>query len=343
MQSANDLMNRLTLLCPTFERPNFAYRQMMLAADAPYRLIVLDGSKCPLTDWKNSSKGNVEYIHIPNSSLEDRMQMIGDLVFTDYVHHVSDDDVFLPIFAPKAIEILDSDKSLNSVYGRFFSMKTEGNEVALQDKYLGSRGFDLTQESATQRLKAMKRNYQIRRLFSVNRTPDFAQAIQMAYTRPDFFAQAEITVELVMTVLGGAKYVPMNHYVRSQEAQPVREKYGTEPIDVTLNSLIIEKSPILDQWIERIWNQVEYRGAPDLSFKTFSECARNVNHASLLALRATRFYKLLFGERPWFRKSVAQVNPEIIDHLNYSDLICSEAFRALSRGDSLPNSRSTES
>src|SRR3989344_4065841 len=90
------LLSKLTLVIPTYNRQRYVLRNMRYWSGSMVAVHVLDGSEQPiLAEEMVGLAANVNYHYLPIPILE-RLQRAVDLVQTEYVALLGDDEFFVP-------------------------------------------------------------------------------------------------------------------------------------------------------------------------------------------------------------------------------------------------------
>ena len=113
-------MNKISLICLTYERHAFVRRQLLYFAGKPINLIIADGSKKPL-NLKNKGKiGKMNWTYF-NISTKDsffkRLIKASKLVKTKYVCMIDDGDIIFWSGINRLIKLLDKKKSFHCAGG----------------------------------------------------------------------------------------------------------------------------------------------------------------------------------------------------------------------------------
>ena len=113
-------MNKITLICLTYERHAFVKRQLLYFAGKPVNIIIADGSKKPLGLKKKGKIGKMNWTYFNISSKDSffkRLIKSSKLVTTKYVCMIDDGDVIFWSGINKLINFLDKKKKI-SLRGR---------------------------------------------------------------------------------------------------------------------------------------------------------------------------------------------------------------------------------
>jgi glycosyltransferase domain-containing protein len=112
------LLSKLSIVMFTYERQRYALRNMRFWSGSAARLYVLDGSAKAIEKSELSSLApNVIYLHWPIPLL-DRFASIADVISTEYVAFMADDDFFVPSAVEASIYELENDADVVACCGQ---------------------------------------------------------------------------------------------------------------------------------------------------------------------------------------------------------------------------------
>ena len=128
MNNKNLILEKLTLVMPTYQRQKYALRNMRYWSDTNVTLMVLDGSEDPINSKiLNSFGANIVYINDP-SSIEQRLNKAHFKINTEYVALIGDDEFYVVSAVKSCIQELEKDDSLiaccGSCLGFYFNKKS---------------------------------------------------------------------------------------------------------------------------------------------------------------------------------------------------------------------------
>ena len=128
-KSSSDLA-RLTIVVPSYERPQYVGRQIRYWNDRQATLLIVDGSARPLESTQTSGNSRLLYHHHV-ASFQHRMLRACDLITTEFVALCGDDDLYLPSGLRACIERLDRDPGMVGCVGRSLRFShTQGDMFA---------------------------------------------------------------------------------------------------------------------------------------------------------------------------------------------------------------------
>ena len=117
-------LKELTLVVPTYNRQQCALRQMKFWSNSPVAMYVLDGTSAPINDelLKDLTR-NVHYYHMP-CSYEERVGKAAEVVDTQFVSFLCDDEFFIPSALEKCMGFLKNNKDFVACIGRCLGFYT---------------------------------------------------------------------------------------------------------------------------------------------------------------------------------------------------------------------------
>jgi glycosyltransferase domain-containing protein len=258
------MLNRLTIVIPTYERQDLVVRAVNFWANKGPKLLVLDGSaKAIPRETLSKYKSNLQYFHSP-VGLYRRLANATELIKTDFVVLACDDEFFIPSALAACIEKLDLNPDLIACCGRSLGFSFSDGEVYGRSQYPLLADYELTLKNPEERLIHHMSNYVPSLIYAVTRKNYWIKALQ-SITSHEFpvFAIYELQLEMMMSFAGKSIVLPLLMWLRSHgEANKIR---------CTSPSLDPERS--IPLWWSGKHNEVE-RGEFLLcmseSFKSFS-------------------------------------------------------------------------
>lgn len=220
MQGANPA--RLTLVIPTFQRPQFIKRQIEYWADSPHHLLIVDGSIERWTPPRDLEKAKITYIHAPGLSPENRIRMSGDHIRTDYVALIPDDELFVKSAVEKCIAVLDSDAFVASCKGLAIGFHLAGGKVYVRPVYAGLLEYGVSGLSGENRMLVHLENYEMASLWAVQtRRAYVAGAKALSLSHYPSGATAEIAIALATAFSGKIVVLKELMWLRSYENENI--------------------------------------------------------------------------------------------------------------------------
>jgi len=121
-------LSRVTVIVPTFNRPDAVRRQFEYWNTSPVRVLILDGSPKPDL-WAQSQEGltNVHYSHT-GSSFSERRASAGKLVTTEFSILLPDDEFHLETGLSDCVQYLDSHPDVIGCGGKVLGFFVEQGE-----------------------------------------------------------------------------------------------------------------------------------------------------------------------------------------------------------------------
>jgi glycosyltransferase domain-containing protein len=215
-------LKQLTLVIPSYERPKFLLRQIEYLAKWEIRVIIVDGSKYPLSAealLRLKDLPHIDYRHLRESYV-DRIVRAANEIDTPFAMCLADDDLYLQRGLLEAIEQLESDPSAVACMGQSI-----GLDFRLKKSYFFKYGSNLKEysvngEAPKQRILNGLTEYRSATPYAVFRTSIFKKV----WSSREHLSSLE-TVEYehaIRTYLYGRLISTDSIYwIRSFEAQPV--------------------------------------------------------------------------------------------------------------------------
>lgn len=217
------LLSQLTIVIPSYGRPDYLLRNMQYWSGKPSCVLVMDGSPNGLSEKEVSKFGsNITYIHRV-VSLTERLSLACDLISTPYATMLSDDDFFSAVGLELAIAELQRDSELACCGGNCasFLWKPESQNVSTRTHYPEQSHFAIDFDDVSKRTIQHFRHYTPAAVYAVHRTPGFRLAMQAANHSNSCIYAAELAFEFVTAYLGKMKTINNCYWLRSLENEPV--------------------------------------------------------------------------------------------------------------------------
>jgi glycosyltransferase domain-containing protein len=224
----NPILQRLTLVIPTYERQDFALRLMNYWADKGPHLIILDGSARTIAPAKLDVFGShIQYLHRP-VGIYQRLSESLDLIQTEYAALAGDDEFYIPTVVAACIKELDQDDGLIACCGRALGFRPKNQRVVGNPQYPRLEGYAVDAEGAEERVVQHMRDYVPSLVYAICSATQWKTAWKYTLqTEFPFFAAGELQFEMCMAYAGRSRVVPELMWLRSHgETEPVR---GTDP------------------------------------------------------------------------------------------------------------------
>ena len=124
-------LSRLTIVVPSYERPQYLARQIRYWNDRQVALLIVDGSARPLESAQTSGNSRLLYHHHV-ASFQHRMLRACELITTEFVALCGDDDLYLPSGLRACIQRLDQDSGMVGCVGRSLRFSRKRGDLFAQ-------------------------------------------------------------------------------------------------------------------------------------------------------------------------------------------------------------------
>ena len=214
------MRSKLTIFIPTYERPDFVRRQCAYWAGSGFKILILDGSAEPSvqSDVYGVDK-NISYFHEP-VSFRERLAKAAELFDTPYIAMLADDDLYFKAGLDECVSFLDQHDDFTTVFGRALAFSTgRYSRVISTRAYDGLRDYAVDSDHAIERLGYHMENYIPSLMYAVSRGESWRYAAAFQAERQfSFWAQAEVQLEMALSVLGKSKVLSVPLWLRSRES-----------------------------------------------------------------------------------------------------------------------------
>ena len=171
---SGDLSN-LTIVVPSRNRHDYLLRQLRYWSSSSAHLVIVDGSKSPLSDQIRSvveTHPRITYRH-EASSFAERLSVAGTLIKTPYVVMLGDDEFHLPSGLRAAVGVLEENRDLVGCMGQVlsFSPVDSYRRVVLARAYRSLSGYTVQCTSPPDRLFEGMSDYAMATCYAVLRSP----------------------------------------------------------------------------------------------------------------------------------------------------------------------------
>lgn len=223
----DSLMKKLTLVIPSYNRPDYLIRNMSYWSGRGPIVHILDGSEHPIeSSLLHEFDKNIKYHHIP-TPLEHRINEACGLIETEYASLLADDELFIPSTLQSSIEELEENPELVSCMGRCMSFYWENGSVYGNPQYPRMKNLSISDNSPEERMLRHMQNYVPSSIYSVVRSNIWKTAFkQHNEFQTSVLAIWELQVEISICYLGKTKIIPKLHWLRSMENQSVHRALG---------------------------------------------------------------------------------------------------------------------
>jgi len=220
-QEQKDYLSNLTIIVPTYQRPNDVLQTVKFWSGRGPQLVVLDGSPNPVKDdgLFDSVKG-LTYVHLPES-IQFRLAHSARYIQTDYVTLMGDDEVHMPSSLTASIKELERNPELVSCVGwavgfSFRISKGSTPEILGHSCYPNLYFLENNQKSAQERLSAHFGQYVPSNIYSVVRADAYRNAVKLIGLPGERVGgQAELEYEIAVLYQGGNRVLPNLHWLRN--------------------------------------------------------------------------------------------------------------------------------
>jgi len=214
----DSLLEKLTIVIPTYERSQFALRQIEYWSGSGCNIIILDGSRAGLSAEALKNKDGVKYVH-KNTSFLNRLHLAVSMVDTPYVALLADDDLFFKTGVNRCINFLEGHPMYTTAFGRTIAFElSDKSEVKAFPAYLEMKGYAVEQDDPARRLMYHFENYTPSMMYGISRIDAWKSAINFQATAQfPFFAQAEVQIQMCLAVQGKSVVLDCPVWIRSRE------------------------------------------------------------------------------------------------------------------------------
>ena len=229
---AVSLLSTLTLVIPTFNRQSYVLRNMRYWSSSEVTVHVMDGSEKAINPEQIERLApNIHYHHLPGS-IWMRFEKANDLVKTQYVSLLADDDFFIPSAAEASILELEKDQELVACCGQRIAKCLKGNltvHLSTVENHKSSyrKGENsLTQDDPIERMIFHMNPYAPSTIYAVCRRQAWLPTMKLLCAR-EFSTPVvgELQFELSMSFKGKTKVIDELMWLRSGENRPSGEGY----------------------------------------------------------------------------------------------------------------------
>ncbi|MBC8283650.1 MAG: TIGR00180 family glycosyltransferase [Nitrospinae bacterium] len=245
----------LTIVIPTYNRPDFVKRSIIFWSGKLPSIIVLDGSLYSLDKEFLSSLGsNIKYFHYPKLVYQKRLKTIHQLVSTKYCMLHADDEFFLPSGLSECIKEIEL-HDLVCCLGRCLEFDYKDSRINAQPwlpLHTPFDGYSLLDERPLVRISKHMHPYLCSTIYAVTKTDVFLNNISFNLKNDSEGIFHELSYGICSAYQGKSKVINTLSWLRSNENDPFyvkdREKgvRPLEPYEIILKDDFVKSSVVND-------------------------------------------------------------------------------------------------
>ena len=218
-------LDRLTVVVPSFGRPEFVLRQLVYWSGTTSHLLILDGSPNPIPESVQElveARTEFSYLHWP-VGLDERFHRARDLITTEYTVLGGDDEFLLRRGLAEAVGVLDRDQTHVACMGQSlaFVPSPDGRHLEFGPGY-PHRGFVNADPDVRQRVLYAMSRYNAITCYAVTRTETWRLTWGEALDWSSVYAM-EVQHAISSWLSGGLITVDEIYWLRSGENPSVRD------------------------------------------------------------------------------------------------------------------------
>jgi len=315
-----DALERLTIVVPTYGRPDYVRRQVEFWDGSPVKLVIADGSPSGLLVDGTDFAPHVTYFHT-DGDFHSRMLQLAELVSTEFVAVLGDDDFFSPEGLRSCVERLDRDPVLVGCVGRSIRFFFQDGRVLAEQRDPESSEFPEAVKTGLDRLNSTYHPGKIGALFyGVYRTQPWKEVVRTSYSiRFKTGYIYDTIIRALITYRGPVGVEEVVTWFCSAENPPVRNAPG---MDRTVGFVEWLSSESTAQEVQKcqelIVRDLVSLGSDDAASLTaavkyvFDELLRRYELKAEIRMRPMeKFRRVLVGNSPRFIKRLGkQVMPQ---------------------------------
>ena len=285
-------MKDLTIIIPSFNRPKSLKLQVRYWENTDATVIILDGSKAPLS-FNNSLPNNISYYHLP-ISLSARLAYSQSLIKTKFVVMLGDDEIYLHSCLKACVEFLKKNPDYSSCKGlcvgfrrNYFTARLEGTF-----EYQNLRHYSLNSDNPCDRVTNHLSDYRCASIYAVHTKEVYEKLAKISGFGRKYSATAsmEMQVSIVVAWMGKIKVLDQLMWFRNRENPSLH-----------LNNTLVDpwiwiKDPKYANEIKQFINDFEKVFPNDPNIKNCTEEGLKLFSSRYLTLKKKTFIKLF----KWF-------------------------------------------
>ena len=219
------MLHKLTIIIPSYERHDYLKKNIYHWNGSDVKVIILDGSKKKLK--KNFKiKSNINYFHLPNKSLFQRLGFASKIIKTKYSMLCCDDEFYIESGLLKCLEELEKNKELSCAMGRVLCFRFRDNKKLLTASlgYGQFKNYYLDISDPLQRVKKHLSGIMGRpTMYSVTRSKFFIEILNLVSKSEIFPCQQtyELQSDISLSFYGKIKFIENLTWLRNFDELPL--------------------------------------------------------------------------------------------------------------------------
>jgi glycosyltransferase domain-containing protein len=250
-----DNLKSLTIIIPSYSRHSHLKSVIGYWGGRPANLFIVDGSLDKLEfDDINYLPSNINYCHMPEVAVEDRLMYAGQHADTKYVVTMGDDECFSELALSACIAMLESDPAISACGGMPVGFKRENKTLSFRRVYSELMSHNSLSDCPSRRLIESMALYSSSTFYAVHRRQNWIHSIRASLEGVMTGRYAhELIFELTSAAIGKTVTIPIAYWFRNYDNPPIREVFvektdgGALPI------------PFADWWLNPKNNQLKSR------------------------------------------------------------------------------------
>jgi glycosyltransferase domain-containing protein len=216
------LLSKLSIIIPTYNRPDFALRNMTFWSGSEVSVYIVDGSLNPIpSSSMKDLTPNIHYHHI-GKSIEERIYFATQRIKTEYAMLCGDDEFMVYSGLKACIEFLERNLDFTVCIGRCIGFNPVKNKIYLSPVKDFHRTHFVNQNSVASRIEYHISNYMVTTFYGVHRTESFKFCFEQINCRIFSCPYVQETLlEMFAAAYGKSKVLPNVTWLRSSENKPV--------------------------------------------------------------------------------------------------------------------------
>jgi len=238
----------------------------------PPQVFLIDGTdksidSCELVKLES----NIRYYHLPLSFYE-RLSFVSELINTDYVALLGDDEFFISKALDECIVNLDSEPDLVSCMGRAIGFDFKNSQIIGFSVYEELKNYSVLCENKFDRMILHMNPYVCSTIYSVVRSSVWKKTVR-AICKKQFppFNLSEISFEILVSYHGKSRVIPTLMWLRSFENKP----FWVNHEDIN------DKNYIIENWWQDPKNKIEHESFLKIMTESLADGV-NVNELQLI-------------------------------------------------------------